>query len=224
MINLVNKFSAQKGPTSELGVVSPIIIVVGVVVLIAVVLLASGALKFSANIKSGSQPSSSSSQKAPEKPKVELTETYTNQDLGISIKYPNKWEVDTSQKVPIIYSTDWDAKSANDSPAGVILASTKRADQTKDMSKATVYDIRKIELQKEYPGATFGEDKDIQLGSIDAHVYEFTYVNVKNDFEGRYYLVVTENKLYGLLATAIKAKWADYEDVLSRIVQTLTLL
>lgn len=215
------------------GFVSPLIIVLGLVGLL-VLLYATGILKVSGSIKvnkseTGAQttsvpstPQSPTQERAiPPTSKTELSETYANFDLNMAVKYPGNWIVDASQGTPTIFAPDLGATTAAKSPAGVILSSAPLK-ELKGTKFSTLTDLWKMQLKNQFPTATFGEDMDIRLGKYDAHVYNFMYPQ-KENFQARFYLLMDENRLYGLLATATEKKWPDYKQTFEAIAQSISL-
>ena len=85
----------MKKESAQLGVVSPIIIVIGVVIVIIVVIsIASGALKFSGSVsKNDNQPAPEKSGVVVEEVSVSKNKTYANSASGISLEYPETWNI-----------------------------------------------------------------------------------------------------------------------------------
>ena len=227
-------------PDKQSGFALPVIIAagVGVVVLLAIILWATGILKVSGtltynkNQTAATAPVESQTEttKTPTSTPVStvpvLSETYTNQQQHYSLRYPKSWQVETQGKAVVIYSTDLEASSAAKSIAGVIINSGTLG-KLKGSQFSTLTDLWKIELDKQFPSGTFGSDKDVKVGAYQAHVYELTYPQ-KNDqkFEARFFLVadMTNDKLYGLLGTAIKPLFTKYEATIQGIVNSFQML
>jgi len=211
----VNRKTAQKG-----FALIPMLIVGGV--LVVGILLASGALKFSASISK--TPSETDTTKPvaanPEKQKIDLTEAYTDAENTYSIKYPSGWKQEPLKGSTVIYSTDLEADSPNEAIAGIIIYSIPLSGSLVGAKWETQVEIMKLQLETDYPTATFTDDSDTKVGNLDAHVYNYTYRNGSNDFQAKFFLIIKDERFYGLMTMAIQQRWEKYEPALSQIVQS----
>jgi len=212
----VNRKTAQKG-----FALVPLLIVGGA--LVVVILVASGALKFSASISK--TPSESNTTKptttaTPEKQKIDLTETYTDTENTYSIKYPSGWKQEPLKGSTVIYSTDLEADSPSKAIAGIIIYSIPLSGSLVGAKWETQIEIMRLQLEKDYPTATFTDDSDVKVGSFDAHVYNYIYQNGSNDFRAKFFLIIKGERFYGLMTMAIQQRWEKYEPALSQIVQS----
>lgn len=85
----------KRAQHKQSGVISPIIIVVVVIIAIIIAIsIASGAFKFSGSVsKNDNQPSSGESGVAVEELSVSKNKTYANSASGISLEYPEAWNI-----------------------------------------------------------------------------------------------------------------------------------
>ena len=157
----MSKYSAQK------GVINPLVIG-GVVVLgIVVFLVASGALKFSGSVKvddkSKSQAESQVSQPSPtEKPKAEVKlnpEPFSDSKLGFSISYPEGWKVNSATTNATIYKPS-DTKGSDKADA-LISVFSAAIGEFKDTKLATIADLHKVKLKKQFSNVEFIKEAEI---------------------------------------------------------------
>lgn len=219
---LVNKKSAHLG-----FIAHPAILVVGGIIVLVIIGIASGALKFSGSLKynpskqqSTNTPNSSSKQN--QTAKINLSETYTHTSPNYSIGYPTDWAIAESGKVAAIYSKAGGATTTQQSEAGVMIT-TSSLGQLAGSKLSTIADLSKPQLQKEFPGATISSEEDVKVGTYDAHVFNMVYPNNGIDWQGKFYVLTDADNLYGLVATANKPKWSNYEAALQAIVNSFKL-
>ncbi len=201
----------------------PLLLIGGAVILIVGFLIASGALKFSASVSkipSESSVTKSTEPKKPEVQKTDLSQTYTNPENSYSIKYPSSWKTDSLKGNVVIYSTDLEAKSYNEAISGVIVFSAPVSGSLKGAKWETQVEIMKLQLEKDYPAATFTGDNETKVGDLNAHVYNYTYPNGSSTFQAKFFVIIKNDRFYGLMATAIKQRWDKYEPILSQMVQS----
>lgn len=220
----MSKYSAQK------GVVNPLLIG-GVVVLgIVVFLVSSGALKFSGSVKvddqnqkqeqsQGQQPEEKS---APtEKPKSEVKlnpEPFTDSKLGFSISYPEGWKVNSATTNATIYKPS-DTKGSDKADALVSVFSAAIGEY-KDTKLATIADLHKVQLKKQFSDVEILKEGDVKVGEEDAYEMEFTGVLGGENMHGRYIVLTSSTNLYAVLGGANAGLWNDLKDTLDASIQT----
>lgn len=218
----MSKYSAQK------GVINPLVIG-GVVVLgIIVFLVASGALKFSGSIKvddkSKSQTESQVSQPPPkptEKPKSEVKlnpEPFTDSKLGFSISYPEGWKANSATTNATFYKPS-DTKGSDKADALVSVFSAAIGEY-KDTKLATIADLHKVQLKKQFSDVNFIKEGEIKVGDQDAYEMEFTGVMGGENMHGRYLVLTSSSNLYAVLGGANAGLWNDLKDTLDASIQT----
>ena len=216
----MSKYSAQK------GVINPLVIG-GVVVLgIVVFLVASGALKFSGSVKvddkSKSQAESQVSQPSPtEKPKAEVKlnpEPFSDSKLGFSISYPEGWKVNSATTNATIYKPS-DTKGSDKADA-LISVFSAAIGEFKDTKLATIADLHKVQLKKQFSNVEFIKEGEIKVGNQDAYEMEFTGVMGGENMHGRYMVLTSPSNLYAVLGGANAGLWNDLKDTLDASIQT----
>lgn len=218
----MSKYSAQR------GVINPLVIG-GVVVLgIIVFLVASGALKFSGSIKvddkSKSQTESQVSQPAPkpiEKPKSEVKlnpEPFTDSKLGFSISYPEGWKPNSATTNATFYKPS-DTKGEGKADA-LISVFSAAIGEFKDTKLATIADLHKVQLKKQFSNLEFIKEGEIKIGNQDAYEMEFTGVMGGENMHGRYIVLTSSTNLYAVLGGANAGLWNDLKDTLDASIQT----
>ncbi len=218
----MDKYSAQR------GVVNPIIIG-GVVVLgIVVFLVTSGALKFSGSIKvddknksqTESQVSQPTSKPTPEvKSSVKLNaEPFTDSKLGFSISYPEGWKVNSATTNATIYKPS-DTKGSDKADALITIFSASIG-EFKDTKLATIADLHKVQLKKQFSDVNFIKEGAVKVGGQDAYEMEFTGVMGGENMHGRYMVLTSPTNLYAILGGANAGLWNDLKDTINASIQT----
>ena len=210
--------SAQK------GVINPLVIG-GVVVLgIIVFLVASGSLKFSGSVKvddkSKSQVESQVSQPTPEpKSEVKLNlEPFTDSKLGFSISYPEGWKVNSATTNATIYKPS-DTKGSNKADALISVFSIAIGEY-KDTKLATIADLHKVQLKKQFSNVEFIKEGEVKVGEENAYEMEFTGAMGGENMHGRYMVLTSSTNLYAILGGANVGIWNDLKDTLNASIQT----
>ncbi len=220
--NRLMKSSAQR------GVINPLLIG-GVVVLgIIVFLVSSGALKFSGSVKiddkNKSQTESQVSQPTPkptEKPKSEVKfnpEPFTDSKLGFSISYPEGWKPNSATTNATFYKPS-DTKGEGKADALITIFSASIGEY-KDTKLATIADLHKVQLKKQFSDVNFIKEGEIKIGDQDAYEMEFTGVMGGENMHGRYMVLTSSTNLYAILGGANTGIWNDLKDTINASIQT----
>lgn len=221
---LVNKYSAQK------GVINPLVIG-GVVVLgIVVFLVASGSFKFSGSVKvdgqnqKQEQSQGQQSEQTPvptEKPKPEVKlnpEPFTDSKLGFSISYPEGWKANSATTNATFYKPS-DTKGEGKADALVTVFSAAIG-ELKDSKLATIADLHKLQLKKQFSNLEFIKEEEIKVGDQDAYEMEFTGVMGGENMHGRYMVLTSSTNLYAVLGGVNVGLWNDLKDTINASIQT----
>lgn len=230
----MNKLSAHFDYTQckQKGVVNPVLIIAGVVILaIVAISISSGAFKFSGYVRNDanqtqdqaqdSQPQES--QKQEESQPLNLSENYTHSSPAFSFKYPGNWGLDTKERQVTTFSKDDGADNAKDSPAGMVVSIAPLSGDLTGKKIATLGDLLKSEVEKQFPDGTINESGEVKLGANDSFVYKIVYPNKAKDFQANMYLLTDGSNLYTLFATASKDKFSKYEPTLQVVAESFTL-
>ena len=218
--------------------ITPIIIVVAVGIIGLIIISAvTGVLKFRGNIGSTknnetiqeeetsqtSQDASLETQPSNIQTTADLSETYTNQSLGFSIKYPQGWQVDDSGTTVNIFIKEEGATSAENSIAGVIITTTPLG-ELKGSQLSTIADLWSLQIPKQFPGATITKKEQIKLGGEEAYLYVFSFIDEGKELPSNFYLLIDKENLYGLIATTELQYQTKYEETLKSIAESFKLL
>lgn len=212
--------------SAQRGVINPLMIGGVVVVGIIVFLVSSGALKFSGSIKvddkSKSQAESQVSQPAStEKPKLAVklnAEPFTDSKLGFSISYPEGWKPNSATTNATFYKPS-DTKGEGKADALITVFSASIGEY-KDTKLATIADLHKVQLKKQFSDVNFIKEGEVKVGDQDAYEMEFTGVMGGENMHGRYMVLTSSTNLYAILEGANAGMWNDLKDILNASVQT----
>lgn len=212
--------------SAQRGVINPLLIGGVVVIGIIVFLVSSGALKFSGSIKvddkSKSQAESQVSQPAPtEKPKqaVKLNaEPFTDSKLGFSISYPEGWKPNSATTNATFYKPS-DTKGEGKADALITVFSASIGEY-KDTKLATIADLHKVQLKKQFSDLNFIKEGEVKVGDQDAYEMEFTGVMGGENMHGRYMVLTSPTNLYAILGGANAGIWNDLKDTINASIQT----
>lgn len=219
----MNKFPAQR------GVINPLVIG-GVAVLgIIVFLVASGALKFSGSVrvddKNKSQTESQTSQPTPTpapKAAVKLSsEPFTDSKLKFSISYPEGWKVNSATTNATIYKPS-DTKGSEKADA-LISVFSGAIGEFKDTKLATIADLHKVQLKKQFSNVEFVKEGEIKVGGENAYEMEFTGVMGGENMHGRYMVITSSTNLYAILGGANTGIWNDLKSAIDTSIQTFKI-
>ncbi len=212
--NRLMKSSAQR------GVVSPLMIGGVVVIGIVVFLIASGTFKFSGSIKNNSQTPQATS-KPTEAPKLEVKlnpEPFTDAKLGFLISYPEGWKPNSAITNATFYKPS-DIKGEGKADALITIFSAAIGEY-KDTKLATIADLHKVQLKKQFSDLSITKEGDIKVGDQDAYEMEFTGVMGGENMHGRYMVLTSSTNLYAILGGANAGLWNDLKDTINASIQT----
>ncbi|MDO8486858.1 MAG: PsbP-related protein [Candidatus Curtissbacteria bacterium] len=206
-----------------------LLVIGGVVILgIAVFLIASGTLKFSGYVKvddksksqAGSQVSQSTAQPT-EKPKSQIklsAEPFVDSKLGFSISYPEGWKVNSATTNVTIYKSS-DTKGSDKADALISVFSVPIGDY-KDTKLATIADLHKVQLKKQFSDVKFLKEGEIKVGEENAYEMEFTGVLGGENMHGRYMVITSPKNLYAILGGVNEGMWSTYKDYVDASIAT----
>lgn len=221
----MDQYSAQK------GVVNPLVIGGVVVVGIIVFLVASGSFKFSGYVKVDDQGGKQSepqkdAEPAPlsstaEKPKSEVklsSEPFTDTKLKFSISYPEGWKANSATTYATFYKPS-DTKGDNKADALITIFSDVLGQYT-DMKLATIADLHKAQLKKQFSDLSIISEADTKIGDQDAYEIEFTGVMGGENMHGKYFVLTSSSNIYAILGGANSGMWNELKETLNVSVQT----
>lgn len=225
----MNKFSAR-----QKGVISPLMIGGAVVVGIIVLLIASGSLKLSGSIRTDSskpqenqdtvkevlQPTSKPTEKP--KPEVKLNpEAFTDSKLGFSISYPEGWTVSsTTTGVNIFKPSSTKGAGQADAMVGVVAGGIG---ELKDSKLATIADLHKVYIKKQFGNVEFSEEKEVKVNGQDGYELDFTGTINSENMKAKYIVLKGDKNLFALVEVANSGMWKDFERELDASVQTFKI-
>lgn len=228
IIDLVNKSAQQKG-----FIASPPFIIVGAIAAIIVILIATGTLKLSGYVKvddaKKSQDGQSTTQSViptpTEKPKsvVKLNpESFSNSKYGYSISYPEGWKVKEQTSSVTMYKPS-ETKGADQADAliGVVAGDLG---ESKDMKLATIADVHKTYLKKQFNNTEIINESEIKVGGVDGFEIEFTGEVKSEKMHGRYIVIKGDKYLYAIVGTANNGLWNDEKANIDASIQTFKLI
>lgn len=222
----MNKFSAQ-----QKGVINPLMIGGVVVVGIIVFLIASGALKFSGSIKvdDKSKDQAESQVVQPtvtttEAPKAEVelsSEPFADSKLGFSISYPQGWTVSsTTTGVNIFKPSTTKGSGQADAMVSVV---TGDLGELKDTKLATIADLHKVYIKKQFGNVEFTGEKEVKVNGQDGYELGFTGTINNENMQAKYTVLKGASSLFALIEVANAGIWKDFVSELDTSVQTLKI-
>lgn len=218
----MDKYSAQR------GFVSPLVIGGVIVLAIIVFLITSGGLKFSGYVKVddknksqvGSQTVQTPIQPVEAKKSVVKLnpEPFSDSKLAFSISYPEGWKVNSATTNATIYKPS-DTKGSDKADALISVFSAPIGDY-KDTKLATIADLHKVQLKKQFSNVEFLKEGEVKVGAENAYEMEFTGVLGGENMHGRYLLLTSTTNLYAILGGANAGLWNDLKGSLDASIQT----
>ncbi len=218
----MDKYSARR------GMVSPLVIggVVGLGII--VFLITSGGLKLSGSVRIGDKnksqvenqtlPPAAQSVVAP-KSVVKLNpEPFSDSKLAFSISYPEGWKVNSATTNTTIYKPS-DTKGSDKADALISVFSAPIGDY-KDTKLATIADLHKVQLKKQFSNVEFIKEGEVKVGAENAYEMEFTGALGGENMHGRYLLLTSSTNLYAILGGANAGLWNDLKGSLDASIQT----
>lgn len=211
-------------------VASPPMIIGGVVVLVIVVLLvAGGNFKFSAKMTPTGENQAATSETTTEEvptptPSPVSTsnfKTFTSEDMGFSFDYPEDWTVkETSDTVTIALIEEGTTNNA----AAAITAINRPLGNAKDLQFASIVDLQKVAIKKEFNNSDFTVDEETKIGDKEARLLGFEGNISGNSLTGRYLTTVDKNNIYAMTVLADADKWSKYAGDLQKALDSFKLL
>ncbi len=213
-------------------VASPPLIIGGVIVVIIIILIASGSLKFSGYVKvddpnksQGNQPVTQTEKPAPTdtpKPAVKLnSEIYSNTKYGYSISYPEGWKVKEQAENSTFFKPS--EKKGPDQADALVSVVGGDIGANKDMKVATIADVHKAYLKKQFGSTEFIGEKETKVGVQDGYELEFTGMINTEKMHGRYIVLKTEKYLFAVIGMSNAGIWEDEKANIDASIQTFKL-
>ena len=215
---------------AQAGVISPIVIGAVVVVGILIVVgISSGALKFSGYVKVDDTEKSSDDQTVtqPAEPiptkkpgqAVKLnSESYTDTKYGYSISYPEGWKVREQTNNVTLFKPS-ETKGADQADALVSVVADKVGDN-KDMKLASIADIHKTYLKKQFTSVEIVGEKDTKVGDVDGYELEFNATINTEKMHGWYIVLKGETYLYVIVGMSNAGLWDDEKGNVEASIQS----
>lgn len=225
--------SAHLGFSSRQKGFANLLVIGGVAILgIVVFLIASGSLKLSGYVKvddksksqAGSQVSQSTAQSL-EKPKAAVklsAEPFVDSKLGFSISYPEGWKVNSATTNVTIYKPS-DTKGTGQADALISVLSVSIGEY-KDTKLATIADLHKVQLKRQFSDVNFIKEGEIKVGQVSAYEMEFTGVMGGENMHARYLVVTSPTKLYAVLGGANAGMWNDLKGAIDASISTFKII
>ncbi len=206
-------------------------IIGGIVVLVIVVLLvAGGNFKFSAKVTPTGQNQAATSETAVEEvvptptPSPVSTsnfKTFTSENMGISFDYPEDWVVkETSDTITVALIEEGTTNNA----AAAITAINRPLGTAKGLEFASIVDLQKVAIKKEFNNSEFTIDEKTRIGDKEARLLGFEGNISGNPLTGRYLTTVDENNIYAMTVLADADKWSKYSGDLRKALDSFKLL
>ena len=206
-------------------------IIGGIVILVIVVLLvAGGNLKFSAKVTPTGQDQAATSETTVEEVVPTPTpssistsnfKTFTSENMGISFDYPEDWTIkETSDTVTVALIEEGTTNNA----AAAITAIKRPLGSAKDLQFASIVDMQKVAIKKEFNNSEFTVDEKTKIGDREARLLGFEGNISGNPLTGRYLTTADENNIYAVTALADADKWSKYRGDLQKALDSFKLL
>lgn len=227
----MNKISAQ-----QKGIAAPILIIGVIVVVLIIIGIASGGLKgsFKVTVDKQSTPppaEETTTETTPEEtptpqPTSEASnsstfKTFTSKNFNISFEYPDTWDVkETSDNVTVSLMEEGKTNNA----AAAISAVSKPLGSAKGFQFASIVDMQRVPLKKEFNVAEFEIDKATKVGSLEARLLGFSGSIAGNTITGRYLTTADEDNLYAMTVMADSDKWSKYSSDLQKTLDSFKVL
>lgn len=236
LIELVKKSAQlnQKGSACRQAgfIASPPMIIGGIVVLVIVALLvAGGNFKFSAKITPTGENQATTSETTTEKiPEPTPTpspvstsnfKTFISKDMNMSFEYPEGWLIqEGTNNVTIALLEEGSTKNAE----AVITAAKGPLAGAKGLQFASVADLQKVNIKKEFNITEFTLDEEAEISSREARLLGFDGSISGNPLTGRYLTTIDEDNLYALTVVTDKDKWSKHAADLQKTLDSFKLL
>ncbi|MBI2019044.1 hypothetical protein HYS95_00050 [Candidatus Daviesbacteria bacterium] len=208
-------------------VASPPIIIGGIIALIVIFFLATGSFKFSAKVDQPNQDQAATTETAVEEtptPSPVSTsnfKTFTNEGMNISFEYPEEWLIqEGSNNVTIALLKEGSTKNAE----AVITAAKGPLAGAKGLQFASVADLQKVNIKKEFNVTDFTLDEKAEISGREARLLGFDGTISGNPLTGRYLTTIDEDNLYALTVVTDRDKWSKHAADLQKVLDSFRLL
>lgn len=221
----------KSAPTNQKGfAASPPVIIGGIVIVVIIVLLvAGGKFKFSANItpteKNQTITSESVTQETPTPTPAPVStstfKTFTSESMNLSFEYPEDWTVkETSDTITIALIEEGTTNNA----AAAITAIKRSLGSAKGLQFASVVDLQKVALKKEFNTSEFTVDETTKIGDKEARLLGFEGNISGNTLTGRYLTTIDEDNIYAMTVLTDADKWSKYAGDLQKALNSFKIL
>lgn len=218
----------KSAPEHQKGfVASPPVIIGGIIALIVIFFLATGNFKFSAKMDPTGQeqtPTSATiseeeSTPIPTSPPISTStfKTFTSEDKNISFDYPEDWTVSEDSKNVTIALIE---EGTTNNAAAAITAAKQPLGNAKGLQFASVVDLQKVAIKKEFNVSEFTIDEAAKIGSMEARLLGFDGNISGNPLTGRYLTTNDENNIYAMTVLADADKWSKYAGELQKALDS----
>lgn len=211
-------------------VASPPMIIGGIIVLVIVVLLfAGGSFKFSVGRTPSQQNQTATSETTveessiPTPPSVSTStfKTFTSESMNISFEYPEDWIINEGTDSVTIALLE--EGKTNNAAAG-ITALSKSLGSAKDLQFASIVDMQKIAIKKEFNTSELTVDEEAKIGDKEARLLGFDGNISGNPLTGRYLTTIDQDNMYAITVLADADKWSKYAGDLQKVLDSFKLL
>ncbi|MBI2338418.1 hypothetical protein HYU95_04510 [Candidatus Daviesbacteria bacterium] len=218
-------------------VASPPMIIGGIIVLVVIVLLvAGGNFKFSAKLNPTGQKQTATSDTTSSKETVEETsaptptpapeststfKTFTSEEMNLSFEYPEDWKInEASDAVTISLMEEGKTNNA----AAAISAVSKPLGSAKGFQFASIVDMQRVALKKEFSVQDFTVDNETKVGDNEARILEFQGTISGNSLTGKYLTTADKENIYAITVLADTDKWSKYSGDLQKTLDSFKVL
>lgn len=221
---------------NQKGFAPPILIIGGIVVVLIIIGIASGGLKGSFKVSVNNQPTPQPTQETTEANSLQETptstpastsnsnsafKTFTSEKMNISFEYPESWNVnETSDNITISLMEEGKTNNA----AAAITAISKPLGSAKGFQFASIVDMQRVALKKEFNVSEFIVDKETKVGNKEARLLEFEGTISGNPLTGKYLTTADEDNIYAITVLADADKWSKYSADLQKALDNFKLL
>ena len=217
----------NKSALSQKGFIASPIVLVGVAVVVLVIIgIASGGLKGSFKITTNQQaPAGTTSQGEPTPTSAPQSntsfKTYTSTSMNFSFEYPENWKVqEGSSNVTIALMEEGKTNNA----AALITAMSGPLGNSKDLQFASIVDMQKVAIKKEFGNSSFTVDKATKVGGLEARLLEFSGSMSGNPLTGKYLTTADKENIYAITVLADTDKWSKYSGDLQKALDSFKIL
>ncbi|MBI2593471.1 hypothetical protein HYW44_02405, partial [Candidatus Daviesbacteria bacterium] len=157
-----------------------------------------------------------------EKPSVKLnSESYSNTQYSYTISYPEGWKVKEQANNVNFFKPS--VKKGGDQADVLVSVVADDLKDNKDMKLATIADLHKTFLKKQFGNAEITSEKEIKVGGQDGYELEFTGEIGVDKMHGRYIVIKGEKYLVALIGMAQADLWDNEKMSIEASIQTFKL-